>query len=248
MLQQAHAWGRFAKGSWRSVQIITENFDEEGRLTNSSITDNKTTLEEVTSERVTLKVEVTVEIAGQKFPSQPQIIKQSYAGEQVGQTVSIKPLQGQTLWVDGRQVACETQQIEIVGGANRESSQICYSRRLIPAILKRKSTMTDAASAQTTQEAVSEVVALDKPIRVLDEIKSGYCVRVVQNNQHGMTTTWSDRVPDVPGEIVAESSKKLDSQGRLVRRSAQQLVNYGLAGDDSHQAATRRVRRYKRSR
>jgi hypothetical protein len=249
ILQKAHVWGRFPKGSWRQVKVITENFDEQGRPSNSSITDNTTTLQDVTGERVTLKVEVTVEVVGRTFPSRPQIVRQGYAGENVGQTVSTRRLEGQTILVDGRRVACETQQIEIVGGPNKETSLICFSPRFTPAILKRQTITTDAASAKTTLEATSEVYALDKPLRVLDEIKTGYCLRIVQTNEHGVTTTWSDRVPEVPGEIVAESSKKVDPQGRLVRRSTLELIAYGLRPDEARpDSPGRRMRRHKRSR
>ena len=93
LLQKAHAWGRFHPGAWRYVHMITENFDGDGRLVNSSLTENITTLDAVTAEHATLRVEVTVEIAGQRFPSQPQVIKQGYAGENVGQRVSIKALE-----------------------------------------------------------------------------------------------------------------------------------------------------------
>ncbi|MBI3838657.1 MAG: hypothetical protein HY288_12085 [Planctomycetia bacterium] len=248
LLQQTHAWGRFGKGSWRQVRILTESFDDHGTLTNSSTTDNKTTIEEVTPERVTLKIEVTVEIAGQKFPSQPQIIKQGYAGENVGQSVSIKPLSQEVLIVDDREIPCQTQQIEILGGASKEVSLISYSPRVTPSILKRKSTTSEVASARTTQETVSEVYALDMPFKVLGEIRSAYSMRLVQKNNRGTTTTWSVHVHDVPGEVVAHSSKKLDSQGRLVRRSTLELVAYGVEGDDSFRDGGRRVRRYKRGR
>ena len=126
ILREAHAWGRFQKGSWRQVRILTENFDETGRPTDSSITHNTTTLEEVTPERVTLKVEVTVEVAGQRFPAPSQIVKQGYTGDTLGQTVSVKLLEPETLNVDGHTVHCQTRQVEVVGGVNREVSLISF--------------------------------------------------------------------------------------------------------------------------
>ena len=247
VLQQSHAWGRFGKGSWRQVRIVTESFDELGHLTHSSITDNKTTVEEVTPERVTLKIEVTVEVAGQKFPSQPQTIKQGYAGENVGQTVSIKSLAPEVVIVDGREIPCETQQIEILGGASKEVSLISYSLQLTPPILKRKSTLSDVASAKMVQQATSEVKALDMSRTVLDEIepRTAYLVLQEQKTDRGTTTTWSWHVPEVPGEIVDQSSKKVDGQGRLVRRSTLELVGYNVEG---HDLGARRTRRHKRGR
>jgi hypothetical protein len=250
ILQRANSWARFGKGSWRQVRIVTENFDQQGKVVNASTTDNTTTLVEVTPEHVTLKVEVTVELGGQTFPSPPQVVQQGYAGETAGQTVSIKPLDGELLTVDGREIPCEARQIEILGGGNKEVIQISYSPGTTPAILKRKSTTTDAASGKTMQEAVSEVFALDRRLKVLDDLRErrGYRVRQVLKSDRGTTTTWSDQVPDVPGEVIAHSSQKLDERGRLVRRTTLQLVAYGVEGDDGYRELPRRGRRHRRGR
>lgn len=248
ILQQAHVWGRFGKGSWRQVRIVTEIFDPDGNSTNSSTTDNTTTLEEITPERVALKVEVTVEVAGQKFPSQPQIVRQGYAGEGVGQTVSIKPLPGTTMQIGDRQIACEAEQIEILGGQTKEVSLISYSPRLTPCILRRKIIVSDAASGKTTHEALSEVIKLDERYPLFGQFKSAYRVQLVQKNDRGTTTTLSVHVPEIPGEIVQQSSEKVDSQGRLERRSKMELVGYGINTDDSRDSGGRRKRRAKRGR
>lgn len=252
ILQRAHAWARFDTGSWRTVRIVTQSFDEQGNPTDSSITDNKTTVQEVTPKHVTLKVEVTVEVAGQRFGSQPQIIKQGYAGETVGETVSVKPLAPETITIDGQQVRCETEQIEIQGGVTREVSLISYAPQHFPAILKRKSTMRDAADTKTMHEATSEVKAVDMARRVLDERvpKDAYLVRQEQRNDRGVTTTWSWHVPEVPGEIVDQCSKKLDALGRLVRRTTLELVGYEIKGIDPSDSfpdfGRRRARRARR--
>jgi hypothetical protein len=252
LLQQGHAWARFGKGAWREVRIVTQSFDDDDRPTEASITDNKTTVEEGAPDRVTLKVEVTVEVAGQRFPSEPQLVTQGYAGETAGQTVSVKTLSPETVTIDGEKVHCETQQIEIVGGVTRELSLISFAEDRFPAILRRKSTMRDAAGTKTVQEATSEVKAVHMARRILGErqAREAYLVKVEQKNERGVTTTWSWHVPDVPGEIVDQSSKKLDNQGRLVRRTTLELVGYGtgeVSGHDSlPDSGPRRTRRRNR--
>lgn len=251
VLQHAHAWGRFAKGSWRQVRITTESFDEQGKLTSSSVTDNTTTVQEVTPERVTLKVEATVETAGGRMPSEPQIVKQGYAGDDVGQNVTIRTLPAERLMVDGREIVCETRQIEIVRGSTKEVSMIHVAPQLTPAIIKRTSTTREVATAKTTQEATSEVKALDLSLPVLGHLgmKNAYLVRMDQRNAHGSTTTWSWHVTEVPGEVVASSTKKFDGRGRLVRQSTLEMVGYGGSVDEpSREPMTRRARRAKRGR
>lgn len=249
VLQRAHAWARFGKGSWRQVRILTETFDESGNLTSSSVTDNVTTLEKVDPEGVTLKMEVTVEVAGQKFPSPPQTVQQGYAGESLGQTVSIKPLDDETLTVDGRAIPCQSQQIEILGGGNKETIQISYVPDSTPTILRRKSTTSDTSNGETTQESVAEVFALDKSLRLLGEAieRRGYRMRQVLKTGRGTTTTWSDHVAGVPGEVVAHSSQKFDAQGRLVRRTTLELVDFAAEeGTEDFGELSRRYRRQQR--
>jgi hypothetical protein len=251
VLQRAHAWARFGKGSWRQARIITESFDAKGNVTDASTTHNRTTLDDVAADHVTLKVEVTVEVAGKKFPSPAQLIQQGYAGETVGQTVSIKPLDSEPLTVDGREIPCQAQQIEILGGASKQVIEIKYSPRVFPTILRRKSTTSDVTSGRTIQEALTEVYALDKQLRVLDEPieKRGYRVRQVLTTDRGTSTTWSVHAHDVPGEVVAESTQKFDDSGRLERRTRLELVGYGVEGDDDpYQDLPRRKRRHKRGR
>lgn len=238
LLQQGHVWARFGKGAWRQVRIVTQSFDEDGSPTESSLTDNKTTVEDVTPDRVTLKIEVTVEVAGQRFPSQPQIITQGYAGETVGQTVSVKNLPPETVTIDGEKVHCETQRIVVVGGVTREVNRISYAADRVPLILKRETTMSDAAGTKTMQEATSEVKAVHMARHILGERepRDAYLVKVEQRNDRGVTTTWSWHVPDVPGEVVDQASKKLDNEGRLVRRTTLELVGYGAGEVAEHES------------
>ena len=249
MLREAHPWARFGKGAWRQVRIITEGFDEQGHSTGSTVTDNKTTVEEVTPDRVTLKVEATVEVSGQRFPSQPQILKQGYAGETVGQATEVKVLEPETIVIDGQSLRCETRQIEILGGVTREITRINYLTGHQPTILRRQTTTSDAAGAKPLHEGTTEVRAVQMTRRVLDEAepKAAFLVRQEQRNDRGLTISWAWHVPEVPGEVVDQTSKKLDTAGRLVRRTTLELVAYGDAeGEPPPDPAGRRSRRKRR--
>jgi hypothetical protein len=112
--------------------------------------------------------------------------------------------------------------------------------------------MSDAAGTKTMQEAISEVKAVHMPRRILNERhpREAYLVKLEQKNERGVTNTWSWHVPDVPGEIVDQCSKKLDTEGRLVRRTTLELVGYGgeeVAGKDlPPDGGSRRARRRNR--
>ncbi len=51
-------------------------------------------------------------------------------------------------------------------------------------------------------------------------------MRQVLKTGRGTTTTWSDHVADVPGEVVAHASQKFDEQDRLVRRTTLELIDF----------------------
>ena len=50
--------------------------------------------------------------------------------------------------------------------------------------------------------------------------------------------------PSVPGEVVDQSTKKVDPQGQTVRRTTLELVAYGVTNEDL--SGTRRGRRARR--
>jgi len=142
----------------------------------------------------------------------------------------VTPLVAETLTIDGQEIRCASEQIEISGGVTREISVITFAADRRPAILRRKSTLSDATGSKVMQEVTSEVKAIDMAHRVLDALnpKAAYLVRVDQKNDRGTTVTWSWHVPEVPGEIVDQCSKKLDTMGRLVRRTTLEVVAYGV--------------------
>jgi hypothetical protein len=154
---------------------------------------------------------------------------QGYAGETIGDSQVIKSLDPETLTIDGRAIRCENQQVEIAGGVTREVNLITFAPEHRPAILRRKSTLSDATGNKLMQEVTSEVKALDMSRRILDESepKAAHLVRLEQKNDRGTTVTWSWHVPEVPGEVVDECSQKTDAAGHLVRRTMLELIGYG---------------------
>ena len=79
--RQRHPWGRFRPGSWKKISLITETFDGDGKVINTSIARTRTTLSGVNDDGVTLKVEATVDLAGKQVQSEPQVLLQGWHGE-----------------------------------------------------------------------------------------------------------------------------------------------------------------------
>ncbi len=221
-----NSWARFQSGAWKLVRVTTETLDEGGHVTATSVTETKTTLTRVENDGVVLEVEVGVEIAGKQFDGLPQCIKQGFHGELVGREAKFQPPADGEVTIEDRKIPCRSQQIEISGSSSRTAVSLCYSDSLAPYILRRQSKTTDDSN-NLVSETTSEVVALDMPQRVLADIKNVACIKTVQKTSKGTVTTIAMSSPDVPGGVVSQTSKELDSAGRLVRRSTMDIVSYG---------------------
>ncbi len=69
------------------------------------------------------------------------------------------------------------------------------------------------------------------PWKVLAETKQCSIVRTIHEHRKGTITTWAFTSTEVPGGIIVHTSKELDKNRRLVRRSTLQLTDYGLEPD-----------------
>jgi hypothetical protein len=101
-----------------------------------------------------------------------------------------------------------------------------------------------SADQQTTAE--TEVIGLDMPYSVLHDMKLAAYERTIQKNQRGTNITFDVVCVDVPGGIVARTSKEIDPQGRLLRRSTLQLVDYHVVVDDDDDGSKFLTRRQPR--
>ena len=72
-----------------------------------------------------------------------------------------------------------------------------------------------------------KVIALNMPVKVMTEIKPVSVIKVVDERQTGRTVTIAHLCDDVPGGTVWQSSKEINKEGSVVRRSVLNLVDYG---------------------
>jgi hypothetical protein len=252
-LRKYHPWGRFHVGSWNRVRVVTETLDGDGKVTATSVTDTKTTLIERMLESYTLKVEAVVEVAGKRIPSQPQIVKQGYAGEPVGEPLTFRDVDSGNVAIEGKQIPCACQEVEVVSGGQKRVTLVRYADSVAPFVLERKTIATDLASKLETTEAEFEVLALDMPFKIVGQLRPTAHARLTQRGPRGSTTMLSVVSADVPGELVQQTAKKVDERGRVTHRSTVDLLGYSLApspspsDDDANQVRVPR-RYYKKSR
>jgi hypothetical protein len=223
-----HPWGRFPIGSWKLTRVVAEVLDTQGRVANVTATDTKTTLVASDASSYTLRVDVTVEVAGRRFSSVPQIVKHGYYGETPGQPVSVKDLGDSQLALDGRMVACELRQATIESEGIKRVSTIHYSSSLPPYQLRRETTAEVAVEEKEKQKATTlvEIIALDLPQRVVGEIKKASYVKTTHKQPQGSKVTLEVQCDDVPGGVVSHWASETDSNGKTLRRSTLELLDY----------------------
>ncbi|MFH1264541.1 MAG: hypothetical protein ABIK89_02355 [Planctomycetota bacterium] len=222
-----HPWGCFQEGTWKRVRVVTETFEENETLV--STTETRTTLQELTEEGVTLLVERVVEVGGKPIPSKPQTITQGWYGELTSRDVKVSHLGAGEVAIQGLRIPCKIQQLEVSGPASKTTTKIYYSDTVEPFILKRESVETDLEGTTRLGETTVEVMEVDVPCRILANIiRNSFHVKAVHKDPKGMTTTVAFTSTRVPGGVIRHNSKQFDADGRLVRQSSLELLDYGL--------------------
>ena len=240
-------WARFEPGAWKLVRVITETLDGKGQVVSTSKTDTKTTLMKIDDGGVSLEVQACMEVAGKSFQAEPQIIRQGFNGELIApDAIPKNPTDGQVT-IDDRKIPCKVQQIELVSPNEKTSVTLYYSTSVAPYILKRLSVTTDAEGKNVLSSTSFEVLALQMPVRLGGETRSGSYVKTVHKNSNGSVTTLAVVLPDVPGGVFSHSSKELDKDGRVVRRSTLELIDYSVNPEDDRASSFKSKRASRRA-
>lgn len=235
--REHHAWARFMPGSWSKVKKWTEELDEQGKVKSASTTETKTTLVEVDDTGCTLQMDVTVEMAGKRFNAAPRQIRVGFDGSTNNARTEFRKVGEAALDLGGKAVSCAMLENTTANADTRSVSRVHYSATVPPFILRRELVTTGADGKQVLEQITMDAVALEMPQKVLTELLSAAHVRTVQKQPNSSTFTLEVICVDVPGGVVAHTSKDMDPSGKLVRRSTLELLDYGVA--TSEEAARR---------
>lgn len=221
-------WGHGVPGAWSSVQVITETLNNDGTPSCVSKTKTKRTLMKIGANTTTLSLNVEVEIAGHRVDSQPKNIVQTFFGNPSNTVDSIRVLPAETVIIAGVHYPCQVFEQVIKTATQRTVTKIYYCKTRAPYLLKYVGRTTDLAETQVLRSSTVMVEAFDMPWRIRAEIKPVSILKSQVKTPNGSVVTWSVTCFDVPGGTVFHSSKELDAQGRLIRRSTLELIDYGL--------------------
>ena len=252
---EAHPWGRFPVGSWKTVRVTSETLDAQGHVVTTSLTDTKTTLIAADDHEYQLRVETTVEVAGKRFANPPQVTRHTYWGELAtapNNVNTLRKVSTSELDLNGKRIACEIRQAVTERDGQRRQTVVHYTTAQFPYLLKRESSIAPLAEG-STQPAVSttvEVFAANVPFRVKGVLKPTAYVRTIYHGVKSSSTTVEIQSAEVPGGVVNHSAQERDAAGTAVtRRTSLELVDYGLgieSPDDASPARRRWLRKQRR--
>jgi hypothetical protein len=229
--RERHPWAAFRPGSWKLVKVTTETFDKDGKSIGESVTETRTMLLSVDAASYELQIDVTVDVAGKRFPSQSRVTRQGFHGESGGQQATIRHLAPAAIKVAGRTLTAQTAEIEITNKDSRKVTQLHYAAGIQPYVLARRSITFDA-SGKVLQEAEVETQAVQILRTILGMRRSTWETRTTQKHSAGSVVTDEIHCFDIPGGVVEHTSEELDDKGVVRRRSRLELVNYGIAMAD----------------
>ena len=241
-----HPWGSFEVGAWKRVRVVSETFEGDEAVT-TTITETKTTLEKIEDDGVTLRIEVAVELGRERFESDPQIVRQGWHGEMLGQNIETSRLGEGEVKVQGRfgrqySVPCKIEQVVVNGPSGKTTTKIFFSDMFEPHVFKRESVKTSADGNTVLAESTVEVLAVNVPCKVLSGIGSASHLKATCKYPKKRTTTTAMTSARIPGGVICHTSKEFDDNGRLIRGSSLELIGYGLQVADERNALGQRKR------
>ena len=245
--RQHHAWGRFSPGAWRTARVITETFDDQGKLANISTSETTTTLTRADADTFTLTIQSTVDVGGRRIVAEPQVVTQRYNGTSPGQAFRSIRHPEEPLEINGMRYICQVHEIEVSGASGKTSIKLYYCDHSPPYLLRRDSHNIDSAGNDVPGGTSSETIAIDMPFKVMGQMQSTTHVKVQQEHDKGSSVSLIVSTLDVPGGVVANTSKEVDASGDVVRRSTLELVGYGgPRSDEPQEQKSRRPRKMRK--
>jgi hypothetical protein len=246
---EAHPWGRFPVGSWKTVRLTTEALDAQGRVVSTSVAETKSTLIQADDLEYQLKIETTADFGGRRLTYPAQVNSHSYWGELNKPLNSAQKVPAAEIELNGKKVACEVRQAVVEQGMERRQSIVHYTPGQFPYVLKRETTVTPlpAAPEGTPPSTTTvEVIAANLPQRVLGVLRSVAFVRTIHENGKGSSTTMEIHSADIPGGVVSHSAEERDAAGIVIRRTTLELLEYGIGTEPEEQASPHRRRYFRK--
>jgi len=219
-----HVWGRFRPGSWVVLQQGIETLGDGGRVVSRHNCETRTMLAASNDTAMTLQVQASLEVGGKTLDTAPQEVRQGVHGDvpEVAATTTLEP---EDLQIAGQTYRCEVHRSEAEVDGKRIVTKSWTAPQTTPFVLRRLTMTTDITTGRVLGETLNEVIGLSER-RVMARSRQTAEVRIVQRHPRGQTTSQAVSCPEIPGGLVSQTSEEFDAQGKLLRRTKMQLVDF----------------------
>ncbi len=222
--REAHPWARFMHGAWRTVSTETLVFNTEGKVLERTTSESITEFVNNDNSNCHLKVETCTQIPGSEVTSLPRkvILPIDPEGDN-----EVKKLEDAVVNVAGKKRRVEVLQAKLTEKTGDKVMTVHLTNDSAPHILKRETKVLDTKSNEPVAITRTEVVKLDVTRPVAGENRKTWEVRTVHEHPAGKVETTEYLCDEVPGEVVYQKSEEFDPNGRLIRRSTVELMDFG---------------------
>ncbi|MBN1853059.1 MAG: hypothetical protein JW829_10060 [Pirellulales bacterium] len=226
--REHHPWTRFHPGAWRATQLTTETLDPDGRITCRATTLGYTTLQAIKEDRYSLHEETMVDSRGRQVNGPPQVTWHNIYVDDTSDAQTEELSEPKIIDLNGRSVTCRVFQVRLTGRSQPKVAQILYDQEDFPYILQRESHIVqDDPKSEPAWQSVTEVIAVDMPYPFQNEVFQTSHLRTVITTNKVRIVRMAIVCETVPGGLVAEWSKELDRDGKVLRRGYLELSDYG---------------------
>jgi hypothetical protein len=229
-----HAWGSFPVGSWKRVRVTTTEYTAGGGVASKSTTTTRSELEAADDKGFTLRVKVTVEVAGRRFESQAKPVHQSYGSRPNAST----KVSTRRITIGDRTLHVDVHRWTVKGGNRVITHTVYLTPGCSPYVVKRHSRAASVEQDLLQFETWVDVTQLNAVTQILGVRQRVWHVRTVQEHDKQRTTIQEVHCMDVPGAVVSHKSESRDKTGTLVQSSSLELVEYRVTPASAASAAS----------
>ncbi|MEM9354293.1 MAG: hypothetical protein AAGA92_14900 [Planctomycetota bacterium] len=225
-----HLWGRFPVGSYRVLRTITETFNPDGSLLGKSVTTKHEVLKAVVDDTYVLDVKAAVDLDGKQVSGDWKTRALKLATDEPGRLIESADLGAATVEVHGEPFECRLWEFRYADENETVVQQTHYRRDGFPhAVRMSRTVLTEEEGGGPEATLSMEVTTMPVPYLLRGRIVSGCRTRWSRRSAKGRTVRSVFLCESVPGGAVEASSTDTDSEGRRVRHSVTELVDYGVA-------------------
>ena len=229
MSRDHHSWGRFSKGSWKQVRVLTDVLNEDGEVTSTSKVETTSQIIDRLGDTFALEIDVKTIVGERAFESPTQKVKREYQGK--GKITISPPIERTTLEISGTTIQLEIRDVTLVSKDGRRVSQVYYSPDLAPFIFRRTTTAYDSENNLRYETTVT-VEEYGIAHKVVGETHRVAKIKTVHNQNGTQRVTEELFSEKIPGGIISHTSTDVDLKTkRITKRSKLEIIDFAVGNN-----------------